>query len=292
MDEAAGSSAPVSSARAHEPNSWRARALAVAMAAHPRIGGCCPLSLQRVAHDQDLMQAIMRHMQIVVPDDVPTLASAVRMAMAGQKILLRQGEHLVSSRSRDDPGSSRLEIDRGVVLVGEAGSLIRGTLVVGGDGGGGSISGLVLEDGGDCCVRCLGGRWHLERLEMRCSHSASLHVCAGAEVDAYECVLGGEGGEEAGKRVVMLSAYGALQEHVRAEGGSNLGVQGGGKARPALVGRGSTGRGPIPPFAFGPMPGPIQARVLRRRGVWLRHGWPRPLQDPKRLGSGGYTPFA
>ena len=133
----------------------------------------------------------MRNVALVVPGDCATLAAAVRVATAGQRVLLRAGDHLVSSLKADDPGSSQLRVDSELNVRGEPGSVLRGTLVLGGKGRGGSISGLRLEDGGDCCIRCEGGRWTLEDLELCCSHSASVHASAGAELDLSGCTLGG-----------------------------------------------------------------------------------------------------
>ncbi|KAL3898930.1 MAG: hypothetical protein SGPRY_012739 [Prymnesium sp.] len=162
----------------------------------------------------------MNHLPLIVPDDCPTLAAAIRLSRGRQRVRLRAGEHLVASLRQDDPGSSRLFVDRPIHLSGEKGARIRGSLVLrasgrcrgggGGEGdregegggwrdfggeedGGGVIRGLQIEDGGDCCIRCEGGLWQFEELNLLCSHSAALHVCREAQVEMRECTLGGEG---------------------------------------------------------------------------------------------------
>ena len=184
------------------------------MAAHPRLGRQCAASIQRVAASSDLLFGIMRHVSLVVPDDVPTLAAAVRMAGTWQHIVLRAGEHLVDSRGSDDPGSSQLRLRGPVHIHGEsaASTTIRGTIVAPASCGGGSIKNVRLDDGGDCCLRVEGGRWELHSVRLRCSHGSALFACGVARISLTECVLGGESESEIGQHV-MLSAYGSIQLH-------------------------------------------------------------------------------
>ena len=190
---------------------WSARAVALAMAAHPRCGQAAAASVRQVAGSPDLLSQIMRNVWLVVPDDVPTLVSALRRAVPWQRVLLRRGEHLVSSKSGGDPGSSQLRISRPVEICGEEGSILRGTLVLDSCCVGGALRSLRIDDGGDCCVRCEGGSWELAHVRLRCSHGSALHVCGAARVAMADCVLGGEDDDEMGASVT-LSAYGSVQE--------------------------------------------------------------------------------
>ena len=197
---------------APHPTTWTARAIAIAAAAHPRLGASAPQSLQAVAANGDLLLAIMKNISIVVPDDAPTLATALRRAVPWQRVVLRSGEHLVSSKDAGDPGSSVLRISSPVRICGEANTICRGTLVLESSCAGGSVSDLRLDDGGDCCIRCEGGAWQLSRLRLRCSHGAALLACGDARIRIDDCVLGGEGAHELGAHV-ELSAYGSVQVH-------------------------------------------------------------------------------
>ena len=190
--------------------SWTARALALAMASHPRLGASAELSVSRVAASRDLLLAIFRHVTLTVPDDAPTLCSALRMAVPWQRILLRRGEYLVSSLDSDHPGSSVLRLRSPVHVVGEPGTIVRGTLIFEASCAGGSLSDLRIDDGGDCCIRCHGGTYELSRLRLRCSHGAALLADGSAQATLTDCVLGGESEQEVGRHV-MISAYGSLQ---------------------------------------------------------------------------------
>ena len=156
------------------------------------------------------MFAIMKHVELVVPEDAPTLASALAMALPWQRVTLRRGEHLVDAKVSGDPGSSVLRVASPINLHGEQGAILRGTLILDAVCAGGSIEDLRLEDGGDCCLRCEGGTWTLNRLRLRCAHGAAVLACNQARVALTDCVLGGEGDDEMGKHV-MLSAYGSVQ---------------------------------------------------------------------------------
>ena len=70
------------------------------MTMHTACGDRCVAQRYAKYSDSILPQAIIWHIQLVVPDDIPTLASAVRLAIPGQRILIRTGEHTVSSQSR------------------------------------------------------------------------------------------------------------------------------------------------------------------------------------------------
>eukprot|EP00854_Cymbomonas_tetramitiformis_P022706 gene22706-27408_t len=155
-------------------------------------------ALQRVAASPDLLALIMCWVPLIIPDDASSLFLALQRAASGQRLLLRCGEHSVSGR---------LRIDRHVFLSGEEGACIRGTLVLGAEGG--EISDLTVDDGGDCCLRCEGGDWTLRDLRLRCCHSAALHVSGSARVVLCGCTLGGD--EDHGT-AVMLSAYGSVQQ--------------------------------------------------------------------------------
>jgi hypothetical protein len=206
------SPAGVDQADARAPTPWKTVALTLAMAAHPRLGSQAPRSLQLVCSSRDLLMAVLRHVWIVIPDDVPTLAAALAFAAPWQKVLMRSGEHIVNARSASDPGSSILCVRAPVELFGEPGTVIRGTVTLDASSVGGRISNLRIDDGGDCCVRCEGGSWQLSGVRLRCSHGSALLACNAANLELSECVLGGEGADEVGKHV-MLSAYGSVQDH-------------------------------------------------------------------------------
>ena len=112
--------------------------------------------------------------------------------------------------SAGDPGSSLLRIRSSVVICGEPGAIVRGTIVIESNCAGGSISDLRLEDGGDCCLRVEGGTWQLARLRLKCAHGAALKASNSSRVTLHECVMGGEAESEMGRHV-MLSAYGSVQ---------------------------------------------------------------------------------
>ena len=194
-------------------STWASRAIALAMSAHRRLGSTCPSSLQEVATSRDLLLAIMKHITLIVPDDAPSLAAALKKAAPGQKVLLRGGEHLVDGRPDGGPGSSQLCVTQPVEIHGEAGTVcvLHGTIVLG-KGSAGVMRDLIIEDGGDCCVRCEAGDWELVHVRLRCSHGSALLVSGSARVALISCVLGGEGDVEAGKHVT-LSAYGSVQEY-------------------------------------------------------------------------------
>ena len=194
----------------NRPATWVPSAMALAMAAHERLGEYSPCSMKAVVTSPDLLLAILKNLSLVVPDDAPTLATALKRAAPWQRILLRSGEHLVDSRSAGDPGSSLLRIRSSVVLCGEPGAIIRGTIVIESNCAGGSISDLRLEDGGDCCLRVEGGTWQLARLRLKCAHGAALKASNSSRVTLHECVMGGEAESEMGRHV-MLSAYGSVQ---------------------------------------------------------------------------------
>ena len=73
--------------------SWRGAALMLARASR----GCGCDALRRVANSADLLREILTHVELVVPDDVATLAAAIKIAGTGQRIVLRRGEYLASS---------------------------------------------------------------------------------------------------------------------------------------------------------------------------------------------------
>jgi len=181
---------------------WSATAIALAMAGHDRLGDESPL--QSVANSPDLLKCIMSFIELVVPDDAPTLAAALDRAGTWQRVLLRRGTHEVSH------ASITIAISRRPIWIeGEAGAILRGCLVLGAAGG--RIERIRLDDAGDCCIRCVGGQWHLRDVRLRCSHGAALHASGGARVTAEDCTLGGEGEHEIGRHVVMLAAYGSVQ---------------------------------------------------------------------------------
>ena len=196
---------------------WTDVLRALAAAAHPRLGSAAADSLQRVAASRDLLLAIMRHIPLVVghgpEDDMPTLNAALRIAMPWQRVVLRRGEHLAGSCTLGEPGGSQARLSVPIELCGEEGAVLRGTLVLEAGCAGGVIRDCCLEDTGDCCLRCEGGTWELSRLRLRCAHGAALLACGAADVQLFECVLGGESQEEvsAGTQV-QLSAYGSVQE--------------------------------------------------------------------------------
>ena len=127
--------------------SWTTRAMALAMASHPRLGAYSEPSVRQVAASRDLLLAIFRHVTLTVPDDAPTLHCALRKALPWQRILLRCGEYLVSSLDNDHPGSSVLRLRSPVHIVGEPGTIIRGTLIFEASCAGGSLSDLRIDDG-------------------------------------------------------------------------------------------------------------------------------------------------
>ena len=182
------------------------------MAAHPRLGADTASAVREVAASTDLLMNIMNNIELFVPGDAPTLPVALRRAAPWQRIVLGSGEHLVSAADEADPGSSVLRLSSPVRLRGEPGAIVRGTIILDPGCAGGEIVDLRLDDGGDCCLRCQGGVWNLERLRLRCSHAAALFACGDAKVRLVDCILGGEGENELGKHV-ELSAYGSVQVH-------------------------------------------------------------------------------
>ena len=191
--------------------SWRGAALMLAKASR----GCGCDALRRVANSADLLREILTHVELVVPDDVPTLAAAIKIAGTGQRIVLRRGEHLASSgRAAGAPGESLLKIDRAVDLRGEGAgaTVIRGMLVLSAPAvAAGRLSALRIDDAGDCCVRVEGGRWEFTGCRLRCAHAAALALSADAHATVTDCVLGGEDEAESGAHYVRLSAYGSVQ---------------------------------------------------------------------------------
>ena len=119
--------------------------MALAMASHPRLGAYSEPSVRQVAASRDLLLAIFRHVTLTVPDDAPTLHCALRKALPWQRILLRCGEYLVSSLDNDHPGSSVLRLRSPVHIVGEPGTIIRGTLIFEASCAGGSLSDLRID---------------------------------------------------------------------------------------------------------------------------------------------------
>mmetsp|Transcript_45364 Transcript_45364/g.141847 ORF Transcript_45364/g.141847 Transcript_45364/m.141847 type:complete len:366 (-) Transcript_45364:63-1160(-) len=182
---------------------WSTTALALCMASHERLGESSPLRL--VASHADLLRCIMRFIELIVPDDAPLLAAAIARAAPGQRILLRRGEHHIDCGAALQPLSALP-----LAIRGEVGAVVRGTLVLG--AGGGSIHGVRFDDAGGDCLRCVGGQWLLARLRLRCSHGCALRLSGGAQVTLERCTLGGESEQEMGTSVVMLSAYGSVQE--------------------------------------------------------------------------------
>ena len=191
---------------------WSELALALAMASHPRLGASVVSSVCKVASSPDLLLAIFKEIPLVVPDDAPTLCSALRKAAPWQRIMLGSGEFLASSPDADHPGSSVLRISAPVHISGEgeARTVVRGTLIFESSCAGASLSNLRIDDGGDCCIRCHGGRYELTRLRLRCSHGSALLADGASRVTLEDCVLGGESEHEIGRNV-MISAYGSLQ---------------------------------------------------------------------------------
>ena len=98
---------------------WSELALALAMASHPRLGASVVSSVCKVASSPDLLLAIFKEIPLVVPDDAPTLCSALRKAAPWQRIMLGSGEFLVSFAGADHPGSSVLRISAPVHISGE-----------------------------------------------------------------------------------------------------------------------------------------------------------------------------
>lgn len=192
---------------------WAARAVALAMGAHFRLGAHAVEPLQEVAASRDLLLAILKNLRLVVPDDVSSLAAALRRAAPWQTVLLRAGDHLVDAREAGDPGSSVLYIKSPVHICGEGEevTVLRGTIVAEPGCAGGSISNLRLDDAGDCCLRCESGVWELRHVRLRCAHGAALKMSKHARAKLHGCVMGGEGEEEMGRHVA-LSAYGSVQE--------------------------------------------------------------------------------
>lgn len=181
---------------------WEDVGCALAMAAHPRLGSDALQPVKLVSASADLLHAIMKHLALVVPDDMPTLEAALRRAGAGQVIQLRGQIDLCAN----------VHVDRPVHLRGEAGTVIRGMLVLRARAG--SVSDLRIDDAGDCCIRVERGHWELQRLRLRCCHASALHVSGAARVELRECVMGGDQVDEVHEhgRVVIVSAYGSVQE--------------------------------------------------------------------------------
>lgn len=172
------------------------------MAAHPRLGSDALQPVKLVSTSADLLHAIMKHVALVVPDDVATLEEALRRAGPGQAIQLRGQIDLCAN----------VHVDRPVHLRGEAGAVIRGMLVLRARAG--SVSDVRIDDAGDCCVRVERGHWELQRLRLRCCHASALHVSGAARVELRECVMGGDQVDEVQEkgRVIIVSAYGSVQE--------------------------------------------------------------------------------
>mmetsp|Transcript_7169 Transcript_7169/g.20229 ORF Transcript_7169/g.20229 Transcript_7169/m.20229 type:complete len:178 (-) Transcript_7169:306-839(-) len=143
----------------------------LATAAHRRLGKDSPLHQL----DRSLLARLSVSVDIVVPDAVPTLCEAVAQALPGQRIVLRKGEYTVGATdaNRGFVGSKAadtvLRISRRQVrIAGEKGAILRGMLVFE-PGSSGILQGLMIIDGGDCCVKALGGDW-----VVRGSHASRL----------------------------------------------------------------------------------------------------------------------
>ena len=122
---------------------WSTTALTLCMASHERLGERSPLRL--VASHADLLRCIMRFIELIVPDDAPSLAAAIARAAPGQRILLRRGEHHIDCGAALQPLSALP-----LAIRGEVGAVVRGTLVLG--AGGGSIHGVRFDDAGGSCL--------------------------------------------------------------------------------------------------------------------------------------------
>ncbi len=173
-------------------------------------------TLVNLARQPDLVHHVLSFLDIIVPDDEPTLAAALRRAGYNQRVLLRSGEHCIEHEP-STPISRRR-----VWICGEPGAIVRGTLVLGTAGG--TIERVRLDDAGDCCLRATEGRWRLERVRLRCSHGSAIFLSGGATLELSACRLGGESEQEMGKHVVMLSAYGSVQVHGTAKRSSYAAV--------------------------------------------------------------------
>jgi len=169
---------------------------ALACGLHERMGESSPFrSIQ-----SDMLCEIVRHIPIVVPDDVRTLKDAMDLGLPGQRILVRRGEHVVgaSTRYEEDAevtaGPTILDIHQPVHIEGEAGVILRGMLRMLPTSLGGSISAVTIHDSGaEACIKAEGGTWVLNRCFLLSGHAAAIRAEGAARVVAVACRLGGEG---------------------------------------------------------------------------------------------------
>ena len=180
--------------------------LAVACGTHQRLGACSPLSQ---LSDSDLLMEVLKWVPIVVPDHCGTLKQAVDMALPGQQIFIRKGEHNVgempgqeaATASGRGVGHTVLDIHKSVHLVGERGTLLRGMLVLRESAGSASVRHMTVQDAGQCSLLCESGSWDVSDANIICGHACAVKAVGRAAVRLRRCRIGGEG--EIGQAVAL-----------------------------------------------------------------------------------------
>eukprot|EP00873_Tetraselmis_striata_P033299 jgi/Tetstr1/453563/TSEL_040531.t1 len=186
-------------------------AAAILLGTHRRVGRDSPLN----GLDAPVLEKILSEVEIVVPDVVDTLAEAIRQARHGQRILLRTGEYLCGALERNagyvgqKAADTVLRISKSVRIRGEPGTIIKGMLILE-EGSAGSITGVKLVDGGDCCISSAGATWQIESCHLQCGHAAAVDLRDGSNFTLRDCRLGGE--EPSSSAVWYHEAYGSVQE--------------------------------------------------------------------------------
>ena len=180
--------------------------LAVACGTHQRLGACSPLSQ---LSDSDMLMEVLKWVPIVVPDHCGTLKQAVDMALPGQEIFIRKGEHNVgempgqeaATASGRGVGHTVLDIHKSVHLIGERGTLLRGMLVLRESAGCASVRHMTVQDAGQCSLLCESGSWDVSDANIICGHACAVKAVGRAAVRLRRCRIGGEG--EIGQAVAL-----------------------------------------------------------------------------------------
>eukprot|EP00960_Hanusia_phi_P063371 765463-Hanusia_phi.AAC.1 len=196
--------------------------LAMACGLHGRLG---EESCVQLLGCGDILVEILRFVPIIVPDHVETLKEAVEVALPNQLIVLRRGEYIVGSNpgqsviaGKQESGNTILQLMRDVSLCGEAGTVLKGMLVIPRQVSC-SMSNITITDAGQCCVKVESGKMYLDNCSLICGHASAVRIEGDGEVAAKRCRLGGEG--EIGKAVpefyelprTWIDTAGSVQEY-------------------------------------------------------------------------------
>eukprot|EP00961_Rhodomonas_salina_P220341 2979020-Rhodomonas_salina.3 len=179
---------------------------------------------------------ILRFVPLIVPDHVETLKEAVKVAVSGQIIHIRKGEHMVGANfaqklAHFERGDTVLEIRKSLTLQGEPGTVLRGMLHIRKGASYGRIQDLKIQDAGQCCVLAECGTWSqlcdtlitcaqvVDNCYFMCGHAAAVRGEGDAVIQANRTRFGGEG--EIGQAVAeeyelprqWIDTAGSVQEY-------------------------------------------------------------------------------